>query len=62
MPEGIVAELVVRRVGRNGWAVMVALCRKLYEDGCFGASSAKEIAAFTGLSGYGLATLNGTIS
>ena len=55
IPEGIVYELVARRVGRNGWAVMVALCRKLYEDGCFGVSSAKEMAAFTGLTSYQVA-------
>ena len=34
---------------------MVALCRKLYEDGCFGMSSSKEMAAFTGLSAYQIA-------
>jgi len=28
LPEGVVLELVARRVGRNGWAVMVALCRE----------------------------------
>ena len=55
IPEGLVAELMARRVGRNGWAVMVALCRKLYEDGRFGVSSAKEMAAFTGLSAYQVA-------
>lgn len=55
IPGGIVSELVARRVGRNGWAVMVALCRKLYEDGCFGMSSSKEIQAFTGLSAYQVA-------
>ena len=47
--------MVDRRVGRNGWVVMVALCRKLYEDGCFGMSSSKEMAAFTGLSAYQIA-------
>lgn len=47
--------MVGRRVGRNGWAVMVALCRKLYKDGCFGMSSSKEMAAFTGLSAYQIA-------
>ena len=55
IPAGIVSELVTRRVGRNGWAVMVALCRKLYEDGCFGVSSSKETQAFTGLSAYQVA-------
>lgn len=47
--------MVGRRVGRNGWVVMVALCRKLYKDGCFGMSSSKEMAAFTGLSAYQIA-------
>lgn len=47
--------MVDRRVGRNGWAVMVALCRKLYEDGRFGASSAREMSDFTGLSAWQVA-------
>ena len=55
LPEGIVLELVARRVGRNGWAVMVALCRKLYEDGRLGMSSAKEVSRFTGLTAYQVA-------
>ena len=55
IPKEIVYELVARRVGRNGWAVMVALCRKLYDDGCFGVSSAKEIGEFAGLSLYQVA-------
>lgn len=55
IPAALVAEMVDRRVGRNGWAVMVALCSKLYEDGCFGVSPAKEMAAFTGLSAYQVA-------
>lgn len=55
IPEGIVYELVARRVGRNGWAVMVALCRKLYEDGCFGMSPSKDMQSFAGLSAYQVA-------
>ena len=55
IPAALVAKMVDRRVGRNGWAVMVALCRKLYEGGCFGMSSSKEMAAFTGLSAYQIA-------
>ena len=55
VPEGLIAGLVARRVGRNGWAVMVALCRKLYEDGRLGCSSASEIASSSGLTAYQIA-------
>lgn len=55
VPQGVLAELVVRRVGRNGWAVMVALCRKLYDDGLLGRSSSEEVSAFTGLTAYQVA-------
>lgn len=48
--DGITTALVQRKVGRNGWAVMVALCRKVYGDGKLGRISADEIAARTGLS------------
>ena len=49
------SELVARRVGRNGWAVMVALCRKVYADGRLGRCSAADIAERTGLSAYQVA-------
>ena len=55
VPQGVLAELVARRVGRNGWAVMVALCRKLYDDGLLGRSSSAEVSALTGLTSYQVA-------
>ena len=55
MPDGIVKALVDKRVGRNGWAVMSALCRRVYEDGKLGRASAREISAFTGLTAYQVA-------
>lgn len=53
--EGLIEELVKRQVGRNGWAVMVALCRKVYADGRLGRASAKEISSCTGLTRYQVA-------
>ena len=50
LQDGLVAELVSRKVGRNGWAVMVALSHKVYGDGRLGWMSAREISARTGLS------------
>ena len=47
--QGLVAELVARQVGRNGLVVMLALCRKVYEDGRLGRASAMGISEFTGL-------------
>ena len=55
LPRGIVRELVARHVGRNGWAVMLAPCRKLYEDGRIGMSPAKEISRYVGLTAYQVA-------
>lgn len=55
LQEGLVGELVARRVGRNGWAVMVALCRRVYADGRLGRASAEEVAGCTGLSAYQVA-------
>lgn len=53
--EGLLRELVARRVGRNGWAVMVALCRKVYADGKLGRVSAAEISERSGLTPYQVA-------
>ena len=55
MPEGIVQALVDRGVGRNGWAVMAALCRRIYADGKLGRSSSVATAKFTGLSEWQVA-------
>ena len=45
----MVSELANRKVGRNGIIVMLALCRKVYDDGRLGRASAASIAEFTGL-------------
>ena len=45
----ITTALVQRKVGRNGWAVMVAMCRKVYGDGKLGRISAEGIVERTGL-------------
>ena len=42
-------ELASRQVGRNGLIVMIALCRKVYDDGKLGRASAISISEFTGL-------------
>ena len=47
--------LVSKQVGRNGWAVMVALCRKVYADGRLGRASAEEIVRRSGLTRYQIA-------
>jgi hypothetical protein len=49
MPEGLVMAMTAAQVGRNGWSVMIALCRMIYSNGAFGRVSAKEISARTGL-------------
>lgn len=54
-PEELIRALVLRRVGRNGWAVMAALCRRVFEDGRLGRSSASEVSEFTGLTAYQVA-------
>lgn len=53
--EGLVRLLVEKRVGRNGWAVMVALCRKVYADGRLGRTPAADICGATGLTAYQVA-------
>jgi len=45
----IVQLLVQRGVGRNGWAVMLALCMGLHENRMFDRKSAQRIAELTGL-------------
>ncbi|MBQ9043039.1 MAG: hypothetical protein IJ111_15320 [Eggerthellaceae bacterium] len=47
--QGLVSELAARQVGRNGLIVMIALCRKVYDDGKLGRASAISISEFTGL-------------
>lgn len=49
LQDGLVAALVARKVGRNGWAVLVAMCHKVYFDGRLGWMSAREISRRTGL-------------
>lgn len=41
--------MVREQFGRNGWAVMVALCHKIYADGKLGRVSADEIVRRTEL-------------
>ena len=53
--DGLLKLLVETQVGRNGWAVIVAMCRTIYFDGRFGRISAKDIAATTGMSSYQIA-------
>ena len=50
MPDDLLAELVARRVGRNGWAVMAALCRRTYCDGTLGRAPSAELSRSFGLS------------
>lgn len=52
---GLVQLMVEKRVGRNGWAVMVALCRKVYADGRLGRTPAAELAKVSGLTAYQVA-------
>ena len=47
--------MVEKQVGRNGWAVMIALCHKIYADGRLGRASAEEIARRSGLTRYQIA-------
>lgn len=49
IPEALAHVLARRRVGCNGWAVMVALSRKVYADGRFGRASAEELSSRCGL-------------
>ena len=47
--DGLARVLVSKGVGRNGWAVMAALCRAVYYDGRMRAVSAESISAAYGL-------------
>ena len=47
--EGLARRLVKRQIGRNGWAVMVTLCRTIYSDGRLGKMSSQSIQTSTGL-------------
>ena len=49
IPEALVHALARERVGCNGMAVMMALCRKVYADGRFGRASADELSSRCGL-------------
>ncbi|MGI6105143.1 MAG: hypothetical protein ACOYD7_03000 [Raoultibacter sp.] len=53
--EGLLKLLVSKGIGRNGWAVIVALCRTIYSDGRLGRMSSAQIEAVTGLSEYQVA-------
>lgn len=55
VPAGLVRLMAEKRVGRNGWAVMVALCRRVYADGRLGRTPAAEIAEASGLTPYQVA-------
>ena len=52
---GLVKLMTEKKVGRNGWAVMVALCRKVYADGRLGRTPATEISEASGLTAYQVA-------
>lgn len=55
MPQGLVAELAARRVGRNGLIVMMDLCRQVYDDGSLGIAPARDVSRRTGLTAYQIA-------
>lgn len=55
VPQGLVAELAARRVGRNGLLVMMDLCRQVYEDGTIGRAPARDVSDRTGLTAYQVA-------
>lgn len=55
LPDGLLRAMVEKGVGRNGWAVMMALCHKVYADGTLGRMPAKRISETTGLSEYQIA-------
>ena len=49
IPPSLIRALVVAKVGRNGWPVMVAYCMRAYPDGSFCALPAESIRKMTGL-------------
>ena len=55
LPDALVGVLVKRQVGRNGWAVMAALCHAIFSDDRIGVMSSNEVCARTGLTKYQVA-------
>lgn len=55
LPDALVGILVERQVGRNGWAVIAALCHAIFSDGRIGVMSSNEVCARTGLTKYQVA-------
>lgn len=49
LPDDVAHVMARRRVGANGWPVMLALCRCIYVDGELGTYGCEDISAFTGL-------------
>ena len=49
VPMGLVRLLVAKGVGRNGWAVMAALCCGVHEDGVLDVRSAASVCEMSGL-------------
>jgi hypothetical protein len=49
MPYGLVAIMAERRVASNGWPVMAALCRRIFDSGVLGRCGRDEVAELTGL-------------
>lgn len=47
--DGLLKRMAARKIGRNGWAVMVAFCKTIYTDGCLGKLSSAAIQEVTGL-------------
>ena len=46
VPQAVARAMAERRVGRNGWAVMTALCRTVLADGRFGVVSAEKVSEY----------------
>lgn len=53
--DGLLGLLVRKQIGRNAWAVMIALCRAVYSDGRLGRLPSKVAEQVTGLSSYQVA-------
>ncbi len=49
LPQEVAQVMTRRRVGANGWPVMLALCRRIYADGELDTYGRGDISAFTGL-------------
>ncbi|MBQ9068318.1 MAG: hypothetical protein IJ131_04530 [Eggerthellaceae bacterium] len=50
MPDGLIAALAERQVGRNGWVVMAVLCKMTHANGMLGIVSAKRVSEQAGIS------------